>query len=105
MTEPNRHRPGRAHTSRTYPVVPIYQTTTFELDDRAYEDIQGTGGCTRRGTRGSTTRGSRHRVSAAGTTWHNRAIAAAIVTLLTLGGMMVAFVPTAVVARACRSSR
>jgi O-acetylhomoserine/O-acetylserine sulfhydrylase-like pyridoxal-dependent enzyme len=45
MTEPNRHRPGRAHTSRTYPVVPpIYQTTTFELDDRAYEDIQGTGG-------------------------------------------------------------
>jgi len=45
MTEPNRYRPGRAHTSRTYPVVPpIYQTTTFELDDRAYEDIQGTGG-------------------------------------------------------------
>ncbi len=45
MNEPNRHRPGRAHTSRTYPVVPpIYQTTTFELDDRAYEDIQGTGG-------------------------------------------------------------
>ena len=45
MAEPNRHRPGRAHTSRTYPVVPpIYQTTTFELDDRAYEDIQGTGG-------------------------------------------------------------
>jgi cystathionine beta-lyase/cystathionine gamma-synthase len=45
MSEPNRYRPGRAHTSRTYPVVPpIYQTTTFELDDRAYEDIQGTGG-------------------------------------------------------------
>jgi hypothetical protein len=34
----------------------------------------------------------------AGTTWHNRVIAAAIVTLLTLGGMMVAFVRTAVVA-------
>ncbi|HSJ46858.1 MAG TPA: hypothetical protein VK923_19460 [Euzebyales bacterium] len=33
-----------------------------------------------------------------GTTWYNRAIAAAIVTLLTLGGMMVAFIPTAVVA-------
>lgn len=33
-----------------------------------------------------------------GVTWHNRAIAAAIVTLFTLGGMMVAFVPTAVVA-------
>ena len=33
-----------------------------------------------------------------GVTWHNRAIAAAIVTLSTLGGMMVAFVPTAVVA-------
>jgi hypothetical protein len=33
-----------------------------------------------------------------GTTWHNRAIAAAVVTLFTLGGMMVAFVPTAVVA-------
>ncbi len=38
-------RPGRAYTARTYPVVPpIYQTTTFELDDRAYQDIQGTGG-------------------------------------------------------------
>jgi hypothetical protein len=33
-----------------------------------------------------------------GVTWHNRAIAAAIVALVTLGGMMVAFVPTAVVA-------
>jgi len=41
----NRYRPGREQTSRTYPVVPpIYQTTTFELDDVAYEDIQGTGG-------------------------------------------------------------
>lgn len=41
----NPYRPGREHTSRTFPVVPpIYQTTTFELDDRAYEDIQGTGG-------------------------------------------------------------
>ncbi|MFC7619106.1 trans-sulfuration enzyme family protein [Microlunatus sp. GCM10028923] len=41
----NRYRPGRAHTSRTYPVIPpIYQTTTFELDDRAYADIQGEGG-------------------------------------------------------------
>lgn len=41
----NRYRPGRAHTSRTYPVIPpIYQTTTFELDDRAYADIQGAGG-------------------------------------------------------------
>ena len=29
----------------------------------------------------------------AGVTWHDRAIAAAIVTLLTLGGMMVAFRP------------
>ncbi|MBY5163666.1 trans-sulfuration enzyme family protein [Salsipaludibacter albus] len=39
------HRPGRRHTSRTAPVIPpIYQTTTFELDDRAYADIQGTGG-------------------------------------------------------------
>ena len=38
-------RPGRAYTSRTFPVVPpIYQTSTFELDDRAYDDIQGTGG-------------------------------------------------------------
>ena len=41
----NVYRPGRTHTSRTFPVVPpIYQTTTFELDDRAYEDIQGSGG-------------------------------------------------------------
>jgi cystathionine beta-lyase/cystathionine gamma-synthase len=41
----NPYRPGRTHTSRTFPVVPpIYQTTTFELDDRAYDDIQGTGG-------------------------------------------------------------
>lgn len=40
-----RYRPGRTHTSRTYPVIPpIYQTTTFELDDQAYADIQGTGG-------------------------------------------------------------
>ncbi len=39
------HRPGRDHTSRTFPVVPpIYQTTTFELDDTSYADIQGTGG-------------------------------------------------------------
>lgn len=39
------HRPGRTYTSRTFPVVPpIYQSTTFELDDAAYEDIQGTGG-------------------------------------------------------------
>jgi len=38
-------RPGRRHTARTSPVVPpIYQTTTFELDDTAYADIQGTGG-------------------------------------------------------------
>lgn len=45
MSEANEYRPGRAHTSRTYPVIPpIYQTTTFELDDTAYEDIQGTGG-------------------------------------------------------------
>ena len=45
MPPPNRHRPGRDHTSRTFPVVPpIYQSTTFELDDTAYEDIQGTGG-------------------------------------------------------------
>ena len=41
----NRYRPGRNHTSKTAPVVPpIYQTTTFELDDSSYEDIQGTGG-------------------------------------------------------------
>lgn len=40
-----RYRPGRAHTARTHPVIPpIYQTTTFELDDTAYDDIQGTGG-------------------------------------------------------------
>lgn len=45
MAAPNRYRPGREHTSRTYPVIPpIYQTTTFELDDQAYADIQGTGG-------------------------------------------------------------
>lgn len=45
MTSPNPYRPGRAHTSRTFPVVPpIYQTTTFELDDEAYADVQGTGG-------------------------------------------------------------
>ena len=44
MTSTNRW-PGRDHTSRTYPVVPpIYQTTTFELDDTSYADIQGTGG-------------------------------------------------------------
>jgi hypothetical protein len=36
----------------------------------------------------------------AGVTWHNRAIAAAVVTLVTLGGMMVAFTPTAVIAPA-----
>lgn len=41
----NPYRPGREHTSRTFPVVPpIYQTTTFELDDTTYADIQGTGG-------------------------------------------------------------
>ena len=45
MTPTNPYRPGRDHTSRTYPVVPpIYQTTTFELDDTSYADIQGTGG-------------------------------------------------------------
>ena len=39
------HRPGRQHTSRTAPVIPpIYQTTTFELDDTSYKDIQGNGG-------------------------------------------------------------
>ncbi len=39
------YRPGRDHTSRTFPVVPpIYQTTTFELDDTSYADVQGTGG-------------------------------------------------------------
>lgn len=43
MTNP--YRPGREHTSRPFPVVPpIYQTTTFELDDTSYADIQGTGG-------------------------------------------------------------
>ena len=41
----NPYRPGREHTARTHPVVPaIYQTTTFELDDAAYADIQGGGG-------------------------------------------------------------
>jgi methionine-gamma-lyase len=41
----NTYRPGRDHTSRTFPVVPpIYQTTTFELDDTSYADIQGSGG-------------------------------------------------------------
>jgi O-acetylhomoserine/O-acetylserine sulfhydrylase-like pyridoxal-dependent enzyme len=41
----NPHRPGREYTSRTFPVVPpIYQTTTFELDDIANSDIQSTGG-------------------------------------------------------------
>lgn len=45
MTSGNQYRPGRDHTSRTYPVIPpIYQTTTFELDDTSYADIQGTGG-------------------------------------------------------------
>lgn len=33
-----------------------------------------------------------------GVNWHNRAIAAAIVSVVALGGMAVAFVPTAVVA-------
>ncbi|MGI8532569.1 MAG: trans-sulfuration enzyme family protein [Geodermatophilaceae bacterium] len=43
MTDP--YRPGRSHTSRTAPVIPpIYLSTTFELDDTAYADIQGTGG-------------------------------------------------------------
>ena len=41
----NPYRPGREHAARTSPVVPaIYQTTTFELDDTAYADIQGGGG-------------------------------------------------------------
>jgi cystathionine beta-lyase/cystathionine gamma-synthase len=41
----DQRRPGRRHTARTHPVVPpIYQTTTFELDDTAYADIQSTGG-------------------------------------------------------------
>jgi cystathionine beta-lyase/cystathionine gamma-synthase len=45
VAEPNEYRPGRTFTSRTFPVIPpIYQTTTFELDDEAYADIQGTGG-------------------------------------------------------------
>ncbi len=45
MSDHDRYRPGRAHTARTHPVIPpIYQTTTFELDDQAYDDIQGTGG-------------------------------------------------------------
>lgn len=45
MHPTNPYRPGRNHTSRTAPVVPpIYQTTTFELDDDSYSDIQGTGG-------------------------------------------------------------
>lgn len=45
MTTTSQYRPGREHTSRTFPVVPpIYQTTTFELDDTSYADIQGTGG-------------------------------------------------------------
>jgi cystathionine beta-lyase/cystathionine gamma-synthase len=45
VTSANPYRPGRDHTSRTFPVVPpIYQTTTFELDDTSYADIQGTGG-------------------------------------------------------------
>lgn len=45
MVEQNPHRPGRNFTSRTSPAVPpIYLSTTFELDDASYEDIQGTGG-------------------------------------------------------------
>jgi cystathionine beta-lyase/cystathionine gamma-synthase len=45
VIQSDRHRPGRAHTSRTYPVVPpIYQTTTFELDDDTYDDIHESGG-------------------------------------------------------------
>jgi cystathionine beta-lyase/cystathionine gamma-synthase len=45
MASANPYRPGRDHTSRTFPVVPpIYQSTTFELDDTSYADIQGTGG-------------------------------------------------------------
>jgi hypothetical protein len=56
VAQSNRYRPGREHTSRTYPVVPpIYQTTTFELDDLAYEDIQGTGGLHETCTHGSAT--------------------------------------------------
>ncbi|KGN30211.1 cystathionine gamma-synthase [Knoellia sinensis KCTC 19936] len=45
MTAENPYRPGRDHTSRTFPVIPpIYQSTTFELDDTSYADVQGTGG-------------------------------------------------------------
>ena len=45
MASDESHRPGRQHTSRTAPVIPpIYQTTTFELDDTSYKDIQGNGG-------------------------------------------------------------
>jgi methionine-gamma-lyase len=45
VVDANPYRPGRTHTSRTFPVVPpIYQTTTFELDDRAYLDIHASGG-------------------------------------------------------------
>jgi cystathionine beta-lyase/cystathionine gamma-synthase len=45
LSTSNPNRPGRAYTARTAPVVPpIYQSTTFELDDRAYADIQGSGG-------------------------------------------------------------
>lgn len=45
MASVESHRPGRQHTSRTAPVIPpIYQTTTFELDDTSYKDIQGNGG-------------------------------------------------------------
>lgn len=45
MVTPNPHRPGRDYTSRTPPAIPpIYLSTTFELDDTSYKDIQGTGG-------------------------------------------------------------
>src|SRR5205085_443174 len=45
VVQPNPYRPGRTHTSRVPPVIPpIYQTSTFELDDQSYKDIQGTGG-------------------------------------------------------------
>lgn len=45
MVNPNPYRPGRDYTSRTSPAVPpIYLSTTFELDDTSYKDIQGTGG-------------------------------------------------------------
>lgn len=45
MVNPNPHRPGRDYTSRTPPAIPpIYLSTTFELDDTSYKDIQGTGG-------------------------------------------------------------